>query len=169
LKSQKGARLNFRISGRNLPGIKFSRSQGALVDREPVYVGIQRRNEVIDLVPGDASKAVFDFQIELEKAGGKFEFRGPFVHGKKGDRFLYLSWGELAKNGEFTMFRRAKLLLNNIKSEDLAGALSSSGQKILEATIDLTDAGGGPLCGGGKVVAEKTNWHVVPAITSVSH
>ncbi len=86
--------MNIRITGHRLPGIKFSISQGALVNREPVYFGIQKKEEVIDLVPGNARKAVFNFPVDVVTGSrGGLDFRGPHVQGKKGKRFVYLSWG----------------------------------------------------------------------------
>ena len=43
-------RLHLQIVGQNLPGRQFERYQA-------VHVGIQRRSDVIDVVPGDAAKA----------------------------------------------------------------------------------------------------------------
>jgi len=61
-------------------------------------------------VPGDAPEAVFTFTIDAVTGDdGQIDFRGPFVHGKRGARFLYLSWGERFPDGRLQMFRRAKL------------------------------------------------------------
>jgi hypothetical protein len=149
--------LNFRIIGRNLPGLKFGRSAGALVDGEPVYLGIQRKAEVIDLVPGDAPLAVFNFPVDVLSSSEGLDFRGPFVHGDRGKRFLYLSWGELGADGSFSMFRRAKLPLSAIKPEDIARS-SSAAAPAVECTLDLTDESGGPMC--GTTVAQRISWRV---------
>ena len=45
---------------------------------------------------------------------GAIDFGGPFVHGRKGERFLYLSWG--AVDPDFEMFRRAKLVFADCRS-----------------------------------------------------
>jgi len=45
---------------------------------------------------------------------GDVDFRGPAVYGRRGDRFLYLTWGDLTDDERFEMFRRAKLMLNHI-------------------------------------------------------
>jgi len=160
LKTPNRKAVNFRIVGRNLPGLKFGVSTGALVDREPVYLGIQRDARVVDLVPGDAPEAVFNFPVDVvSDSKGDLDFRGPFVHGDRGKRFLYLSWGELDADGSFEMFRRAKLLLSRIGPEDLTRALSSPTTPEVEVTIDLTDEGGGPIC--GRVPGEKLDWRVL--------
>ncbi|HJV08619.1 MAG TPA: DUF5990 family protein, partial [Acidimicrobiales bacterium] len=92
--------LLVRIEGVNLPG----RNWGPY---ENVHVGVQRKAEPVDLVPGDATQATWELAIETD--GG--DFRGPHVQGKRGERFLYLTWGAVGAGGTFTMFRRAKLML----------------------------------------------------------
>jgi Family of unknown function (DUF5990) len=153
----KGRILNLRIVGRDLPGIRFTKSQGALVHREPVYVGIQKKDEVIELFRGDAPQAVFNFSVEaIPDSKNGYDFRGPFVHGRKGDRFLYLSWGVVDKKGSFEMFRRAKIRFDGIDKRDLKRALSNS-NRLVEGTIALTE-GGGPLC--GSYDSRRLKWRV---------
>lgn len=130
--------LAVRIVGERLPGLRFG-------DAQAVHVGVQRRAEVVDLVAGDADRAVFGFAVDVVDApGGGRDFRGPFVHGRRGERFLYLSWGDVDPEGTFTMFRRAKLHLADIADETLQAALA--GGATLQATLDLTDGAGGPRC-----------------------
>ena len=77
--------------GKNLPGLEFTVSQGALVDRKSIYLGIQRKDEAVDLVRGDAARAVFQLSVDVIENGRKdLEFRGPFVHARRGKEFLYL-------------------------------------------------------------------------------
>jgi hypothetical protein len=38
------------------------------------------------------------------------------VQGRPGARFVYLTWGDVAEDGSFTMFRRAKLMLADLES-----------------------------------------------------
>jgi hypothetical protein len=160
LKTPNRKTVNFRIIGRNLPGLRFTRSAGALVDREQVYLGIQRGAQATDLVPGDAPHAVFSFPVEvLASPAGDLDFREPFVHGERGKRFLYLSWGTLGTDGSFAMFRRAKLLLSTIRPVDLIRSLSASPTAPeVEGTVDLTDESGGPVC--GRVDPQRLNWRV---------
>jgi hypothetical protein len=147
-----GRGLSLRIVGRKMPGLVFGKDSGALVERSPVYVGVQKKGgEVVSLVPGDAPRAVFDLSIEVDWSRSAQtaapDFRGPFVHGKRGDRFLYLSWGQLDPDGTFTMFRRAKLHLSKIRRDVIVGAMSSVEVPLVEASLDMTDAHGGPICG----------------------
>jgi hypothetical protein len=137
--------VNFRIVGRKLPGIKFGPSQGAYVERKPVYLGIQKKKEVVNLVAGNARRAIFDFPVDVIFENHSVDYRGPFVHGKKGDRFLYLSWGEL-EDEKFTMFRRAKLHLSGINRSELKQSIGEP-KHFVEVIVDLTDQKGGPVCG----------------------
>lgn len=124
--------------GQRLPGLRFG-------DARAVHVGVQRRAEVVDLVAGDADRAVFELAVEVvETADGGRDFRGPFVHGRRGERFLYLSWGDVDGEGVFTMFRRAKLRFDDVDPQTVAAALAEDAP--LEATLDLTDECGGPRC-----------------------
>lgn len=57
------------------------------------------------------------------------------MQGRKGDRFVYLTWGTCA-DGVFTMFRRAKLMLNDLPR----------GAEDVTVDVDLTDDAGMPRC-----------------------
>ncbi len=64
------------------------------------------------------------------------DFRGPAVQGRKGDRFIYLTWGTCPQES-FSMFRRAKLMLNDLPRDQ--------GEVLVE--VHLTDDCGMPRCG----------------------
>lgn len=132
------------IHGRDLPGIDFTDpSSGRRYER--VHVGLQQKDEAVQLVPADAPRATFVADVEVIEIADGLDFRGAFVHGRRGDRFLYLTWGERAAGDDsFKMFRRAKLLLRDVDEETLtrAGAVGWA----LEASLGLTDARGGPRC-----------------------
>ena len=112
------------IRGHHLPG----RTCGPYSD---VHVGLQLGREPSDLVPGDAECA--EWVTDLRVVDG--DFRGPAVQGRRGERFVYLTWGT-GSGEDFTMFRRAKLMLT-----DLPAAAD-------EVTVDvhLTDEAGMPRC-----------------------
>lgn len=123
-----------RIAGVNLPG----RSWGGY---ENIHVGVQCRAEAVDLVPGDAGEAVWEFPVELRPAG---DFRGPHVQGRRGDRFVYLTWGTVDPGGAFRMFRRAKLMLAAVDPAVIAAAGEPA--HTLVATLSLTGGDGSPRC-----------------------
>jgi hypothetical protein len=108
-----------------------------------VHVGAQVGREVPSLVSGDADQAVFDLPVEVVGPVEAPDFRGKAVHGPRGARFLYLSWGEVDDEGRFAMFRRAKLLLTTVPTEELRSAVDTG---VLEASLPLTDRKGDPLC-----------------------
>ena len=45
------------------------------------------------------------------------DFRGPAVQGRRGERFVYLTYGDVV-GGEYTMRGRAKLLLDDAPRDD---------------------------------------------------
>jgi hypothetical protein len=121
--------VKVRIEGVDLPG----RACGA--DHVDVHVGVQRKQEVIEQVPGDARSATWTFEVTTKlDADGNRDFGGPFVHGARGERFVYLSWGD-GSGESFAMFRRAKLMLAD--APDAASVV---------ARVHLTDGKGMPMC-----------------------
>jgi hypothetical protein len=131
--------MQVRIEAHALPG-RTCAPADAPEAYDNVHVGIQRRQEVVDLVPGDADTAVWSFDVTTRVTDdGTLDFAGPYVHGRRGDRFLYLSWGTLAPTNTFTMFRRAKLHFTDIPPD----LLPAPG---LVARLGLTDGYGNPLC-----------------------
>jgi hypothetical protein len=130
--------LRIRIEGTSLPGRAFC-------EHEHVHVGVQCRAEAVDVVPGDAATADFEFDVDIQPAAdGTWDFRGPYVHGKRGERFLYLTWGDRPPGGQFAMFRRAKLHLSCLDPGLVARAAEPN--HCLVARLSLTDGRGGPRC-----------------------
>lgn len=107
-----------------------------------IHVGIQRRGEVVDLYPGDAAKADWSFEVAMKHLDDGLDFGGPYVHGRRGDRFIYLSWGAV-EGGHFGMFRRAKLHFADASPEVLASAAETG---ILRCRVFMTDHCGNPRC-----------------------
>lgn len=117
-------RVKLVIRGRNLPG----RTCGSYAN---IHVGLQVKREPSELVPGDADQA--EWITEVSTADG--DFRGPAVQGKKGERFVYLTWGTVHED-KFTMFRRAKLMLADLPAV----------REEVAVDVDLTDEQGMPRC-----------------------
>ncbi|MEU9008469.1 DUF5990 family protein [Streptomyces sp. NPDC048479] len=127
------ARLTLRITGHELPG-------SACGEYRHIHVGTQRGRDPDQLVSADAADAVFEIPVETVTApDGTADFRGPYVQGRRGERFIYLTWGELPPGGTFAMFRRAKVFLAELPEEALAGG-------AVETCLGLTDGQGMPLC-----------------------
>jgi hypothetical protein len=130
------------IEGRDLPGRRFD---SAGVRMENVHVGVQLGKEPVGLVRGDMASARWEVDVlPLVDDVGRIDLRGPAVQGKRGERFLYLTWGDVGPDGSFAMFRRAKLMVSDIDRGLLEAAVDTDGQLV--AMIGLTDDCGGPLC-----------------------
>jgi hypothetical protein len=100
-----------------------------------VTVGVQRGTEVVDVRGADGG----DLRWTLEaRRTGAHDLRGPYVHGRPGARFLYLSWAREPEG----MFRRAKLMLDEVPAALLDGAE----EQALLATLPLAMADGSPVC-----------------------
>jgi hypothetical protein len=127
-----------RIVGRKLPGQRFG-------ERQDVYVGVQRGREVVERVPVTHADVQFDLTLDLVvgEDGGADDFRGPYVHGTRGARFLYLSWGQLSEDGAFAMFGRVKLPLPALDADALTRL--RAGDTPLTAIAELSDARGRPV------------------------
>jgi uncharacterized protein DUF5990 len=132
-----------RIEGTDLPG----RRAGAEADRlrrDNVHVGVQRKAAVVDRAPADAPSVTWELEVTSREVDGLLDVGGPWVHGRPGARFLYLSWGAVHGPDSFEMFRRAKLLFGDIPTADLRAAHGGGG--VLVGRLGLTDEDGGPRC-----------------------
>ena len=140
--------MRVRIVGTDLPG---RNCRGG--DERDVHVGVQRKGEVEQLVPGDAAEARFELEL---RPNGDRDALGPYAHGKRGERFIYLSW---VAGPDRIMFRRAKLLLADIPDDVwVAGCREGA---VLEATLPLTDRCGMPLC--ARVPGDVVTWRAYDA------
>jgi hypothetical protein len=122
-----------RVRGVDPPGLSCGPSPDQPDGYTNVHAGLQRQQEIVSRTPGDQP---FAADVELTVRGGRFG--GPFVHGRGGDRFLYLSWGEVDRDA-FKMFRRAKIRLEHLDPAEVDG-------HTLEVTVGLTDERGHPTC-----------------------
>lgn len=113
---------------------------------DDVHVGLARRAETVELVPGDARSARWTFEITVRRDDDDdaFDFDGPFVHGRRGERSLGLRWGNLAYDDTFEVFRAAKLRLSEVDQSLVEQALGAGGRLV--ATLGLTDDRGDPVC-----------------------
>ena len=130
-----------RIEGVDLPG----RHCG---DYDDIHVAVQRKREAFEEVPADAPAVTWILDITTKVADdGSIDFAGPFVQGKRGERFVYLTWGT-GSGGAFTMFRRGKIMLSD--------APATTGTVV--ARVKLTDSCGMPLC--ARVKPPAITWSV---------
>lgn len=115
------------IDGTDLPGPSCGPHRN-------VHVALQVGSQPEGITTGGADRARWTTEVRVVAVEDGRDFRGPAVHGKRGERFLYLTWGEL--DGErFAVFRRAKLML----------ADSPVAESVV-AHVRLTDGQGMPVC-----------------------
>ena len=143
---QDAARIQVIITGSGLPGRDISPGDN-FPGAQNIHVAIQRRDhrgDLLGLTPGDAPSAYWTFEATAAPAAtGGIDIKGPYIQGRPGARFIYLSWGTVDDDGTFTMFRRAKLWLDAI---DLATLDAARRYGSLVASLKLTDTKGHPLC-----------------------
>ena len=153
--------MRIAIHGRNLPGRRWCNQSGD--DYSNIHVGLQVRSEPVDLVAGDAPAATWELDVAVAVSpDGELDFKGPAVHGKRGERFLYLTWGDVGRDGSFAMFRRAKLMLNAVDGDLVP--VADANATTLVANVDLTDDRGGPRC--ARVGSPALAWSLGPSDAS---
>ena len=146
-----------RIEGTDLPGRRGG-PEGDRLRHGNVQVGVQRKAEVVERVPADAEAAVWRVEVASREIDGLLDVGGPWVHGRPGARFLYLSWGTVAGD-EFSMFRRAKLLFGDIPTALLRSAHEGAGTIV--GRLGLTDEQGEPRC--ARVRPPDIAWQLEPS------
>ena len=138
--------VRLRIEGHDLPGRRCG-------PHEEVHVGLQVGSNPVGLVAGDASSACWETDLTVVPPTGErdADVRGPAVHGRRGERFAYLTWGSTVDGG-FAMFRRAKLMV------DLVPALVDGEEGAVTARVHLTDEDGMPRC--ARLAPPAVEWSV---------
>jgi Family of unknown function (DUF5990) len=130
------------IRGTDLPGRRCDPEPGGH-PYEDIHVGLARGTETVELMPGDAPSVRWRFETEVREGDdGTFDFRGPFVQGRRGERSLGLRWVTL-EDDELTVFRAAKFRLWELDPTLIRRACSTG---RLVATVSLTDDEGYPRC-----------------------
>ncbi|WP_406864633.1 DUF5990 family protein [Streptomyces sp. HUAS MG47] len=147
--------MRIRIEGSELPGRTCTPAPG-FPGYDDVRVAVQRRgrpDELLDPHPGDAAAAAWVLECTVTATDAGFDVEGPWIQGRPGGRFVYLSW-----TAEGGMFRRAKLMLDGVEPGTLADAVAAG---LLVARLGLTDAKGQPLCAA--VRPPLVTWSAGPA------
>jgi hypothetical protein len=110
---------------------------------EPAQFGLQDRAQQLHAGLPQADGALcFQVEIGVRTEGNTVAFAGPFVHGKRGDQFLYLSWRRSA--GDW--IKRLKIPLVGITPALLAQRSAGS---CLVATVSGAGAARTTLLGEG--------------------
>ncbi|RST09046.1 monooxygenase [Streptomyces sp. WAC07149] len=97
----------------------------------------------MDPHPGDAGSALWTLECTARRDAAGLDLTGPWIQGRPGQRFVYLTWNGVDGTGVRGMFRRAKLMLDAV---DPAAAAAAADTGLLVARLALTDAHGRPLC-----------------------
>lgn len=123
-----------------------------------VHVGVQLKRDPAQLLRADIANPLWEIEVVVARIGGLLDFRGPAVQGKRGDRFIYLTWGNVGRDNVFEMFRRAKLMLARVEPRLIDAAIEAG---CLHAEVDLTGRDGGPRC--ARVDPPAVEWSVPEA------
>jgi hypothetical protein len=138
--------VRIRIEGTDLPGSSCGPSPDVPQGHRNIHVGVQHRNrreELLGLVSADAATASWTLDCSVDVKGATPDVTGPYIQGRPGERFIYLSWITVDAHSA-TMFRRAKLWLDSgVPNETLI--LAARHGELL-GRLGLTDAKGNPLC-----------------------
>ena len=110
-----------------------------------------------DIVHGIALEDGMRFEVSVGVKRGRAgdpDFTGPLVHGRPGERFLYLSWGHATDDSEHDMFRRLKLYLSPVSRKEWSSPGVTWAQ-VQRGAITITVSGsapdGTPHCGTAEV------------------
>ncbi|QQM38928.1 monooxygenase [Streptomyces liliifuscus] len=156
------AGMRIRIDAVDLPGRTApAPADGNVPAYDNIHVAVQRRDRPAELLephPGDAKSATWTLECTAVTSPTGTDIKGPYVQDRLGRRFVYLSWGTVDESGVFSMFRRAKLMLDVVPEEVLAAAARDG---LLVARLGLTDEQGGPLC--ARVEPPRIAWTAEPA------
>jgi hypothetical protein len=145
--------VQLTITGVNPPGRAFPRADGSAMDN--VHVGVQIGRNPAQLIRADQPGMEWEVDVDVVRKEDGVDFRGPAVQGKRGDRFVYLTWGNVGEAEVFEMFRRAKLMLDRVDAGVMAAAMDRG---HLAARVDLTGGDGGPRC--ARVDPPAVTWSV---------
>ena len=150
--------MEMKIVGVNMPGRVCVDPRPDFLGYDNIHVALQQGDVVTELVAGDAREAKWSLNVDTVEKDGGIDVRGPHVRGKRGDRYIYLSWGTVDTKGRFEMFRRAKLMFDAVGNDLLASAQRPGYQLV--GTVNMTDEKGMPRCAAVRPPA--IMWSVEP-------
>jgi hypothetical protein len=125
-----------------------------------LLLGIQRRDDVEQIVPMAQGDVELVAELHLHQEGDVVDVRGPYANGRKGDRFLYLCWGRGADATMFERFARIKLKFEDVPHELLA-ELADRADLELVATAQATGRKG--QVASGTIRPPAVTWVLGPA------
>ena len=90
-----------RIEAHDLPGRSCGPSPEHPGGHDGIEVGVQRKNkpgELMGQVGADVESVVWELEA-TPVASEVADYRGPYISGPPGGRFIYLSWGVVERAG----------------------------------------------------------------------
>ena len=132
--------VRVRLVCEGLPAHRFEGCDG----RRDIRVELQTKDGHEAGTPAGRDALAWTTEITVKTGpDGAPDFAGPAVHGKRGERFFYLSWSsEKAVHRE--RFRRMKIHLRDVASAQLARVVKTGG--LLVARVHAVAKDGGPAC-----------------------
>lgn len=145
----------FRVVCEGIPPDRFEGCEG----RHDIRVALQTKDGHVAGTPAGPAALAWTTEVAV-KAGpdGAPDFAGPAVHGKRGERFFYLS-GSSERYGHREMFRRIKVHLRDVTSAQIGRVATTDG--VLEARVHVVAKDGGPACASVPLLGG--GWTATPA------
>jgi hypothetical protein len=140
--------IAFWIEGYDAPGSSCPGPDG-------IGLGIQQGTEVVGVLPSSTESPRFSGEVAMVSDGDVTDYSGPYIHGPRGDRFLYLTWLHLKSRESMA---RIKLKLSDIDPELLASAARDG--KVVQGRVKLTNRLGKPA--SGSVRPPDVEWTLAP-------
>jgi Family of unknown function (DUF5990) len=132
--------VRVRLVCEGLPPHRFESFEG----RRDIRVELQTKDGHEAGTPMGKDSLAWTTEVAVQTAAqGALDFAGSAVHGKRGERFFYLSWsGE--QDGQRGMFRRVKIHLRDLTAVQVAQGVTTN--RILVARVHAVAKDGGPAC-----------------------
>ena len=125
--------------------------------RGPIHLGIQKREEFLEAAPANLERIVFRPEFRVRRhTDGSANFLGPFAHGPRAERFIYLDWVIMEGTTPTALLGRIKLHLNHIEWTQVEKAAAQ--KKSIKVTLALTSTKGGPVF--ASVRADAAKWEL---------
>jgi hypothetical protein len=129
-----------RLVCEGLPANRFDGFDG----RRNIRVELQTKDGHEAGTPAGRDALAWTTEITVKPGpDGAPDFAGPAVHGKRGERFFYLSWSS-ERTGQCERFRRIKIHLRDLTAAQVAKAAKTHG--TLMARVHAVAKDGGPAC-----------------------
>ena len=115
--------------------------------------GLQDKNQDLKQGKGlSADEVAFDFTLSVQRhSDGSANFTGPFAHGARTQRFVYLTY-KVPEGESWQIWRRIKVSLTIISWEQVEAALTDG--RVLQARVSGLRSGTAPLIDGGWLLVD---------------